>query len=178
MLDTDRKPPIDPVGEAAASASPAPYVEVPCTCPQGHDHDTVYMAPVLTTPMGMAMAATLGPPPYTNAHVQAALVEAALAPPPTGGIIRWTKTDAKDEPEPITYESLARLLPFDQGGMEVAERATELYAETYLRPLLRRLGLSLPPTPTEPLTSPSNGSGKRHRKRSRPSSLNGSAGTP
>ncbi len=151
---------------------------MPCTCPQKHDHDTVFLAPVLTTPMGMAMATTLGAPPYTNAHVQAALVDAALAPPPTGGIVDWTKYNDKDEREPITYESIARLLPFDNGGLEVAERATELYAESYLRPILRRLGLSLPPTPTVPSTSPSNGSGKKRPKHSRRSSLNGSAGTP
>lgn len=188
MLDTDREPTVVPVGGSVAPDSPAPFVEVPCTCPQGHDHDTVYLAPKLTTPMGMALATALGDEPRVFAEVEAILTVTYLAPPPSGGITGWTKTGpcvhpkpddhADGDAEPITTENIERLLTFDTGGLEVAERANDLYAESYFRPLVRRMSRSLLLMPMDRSMPHKNGSGKKHRKRSQPSSPRASAGKP
>jgi hypothetical protein len=94
------------------------------------------------------------------------------------GIVSWTFTDAQGKPRPITPETIAELLPWDEGGMEVAERADTLYSDRIFAPLARRSARSSPPGPTEPLTSPIQLSGHKRPKRSKRSSQIETAGRP
>jgi len=96
------------------------------------------------------------------------------------GIVGWSFVDDAGKPEPlaqpIDMALLERLLPFEQGGWEVAERAMELYQEALMRPLLQLMskrsqrgptGVSMPPNPA------SGPSRRRHSKRSSPNGMDG-----
>lgn len=143
----------------------------------------VYLAPKLTVPMGAAAMAVLNGIEPTIGPMQAALTAIYLSPAPSGGIVAWEGArftrkgeNGLDELEPITSESIERLLPWVEGGAEVAEQADALYAGDLFRPLAQRLAKSSPPTPTSESTSPSSAGGSTHPKRSRSSSPNGTAG--
>jgi hypothetical protein len=94
------------------------------------------------------------------------------------GIVGWTFTDAQGKPRQITPETIAELLPWDEGGMEVGERADTLYSDRIFAPLARRSARLSPPGPTEPPTSPIPLSGHKRPKRSKRSSQTETAGRP
>lgn len=138
-----------------------------CRCPgTPHESDIVYLEPEITLPMGMAalIAMRMGEP--TVPAMTAAITGAELPL----GIRSWTFTDEAGEEEPRTRENLERLIPWDNGGMEVAERADALYGERLMAPLLKRLSASAPSGRTGGSTSPIRLSGHRPPKSSRPSS--------
>ena len=144
---------------------------------------TVYLAPRLTVPMGAAAMAVLNGVPPTIPAMQAALTSIYLSPAPAGGIVAWSFIDDKLEPEAITPDNIERLIPWAEGGADVAEKADELYAGDLFRPLAQRRSKASPPTPTAVSTSAtpsetpeSRPSGSRHPKSPRQSSPNGSAG--
>lgn len=131
-----------------------------CRCPGApHDHDEVMLAPELTVPMGAAAFAALDGTPPTVSAMTAALVAVYLAPAPRGAIVGWTMVDAEGKPEEITEATIARLLPWAAGGLDLAERATQLYAGELFRPLADGRRRSSLRTQTAPSTSVNPASG-------------------
>lgn len=173
MLDTDR---VQPAVSAEDAAAPAPSAPIAVDGVGVSGTDIVYLAPKLTVPMGTAAFSVLEGTPRAIASVQAILTSVYLSPPPVGGIVAWTFVE-DDELVAITAENIARLLPWDGGGMEVAEKANELYAGDLFRPLERRRQ-SLQAMRTGASMSPRNGTGQKPRKRSGRSLLNGTGGKP
>ena len=153
-------------GGAAAPAPPATRVALP----NGH---AVTLHPEVTMPLGIAaMAAIRDSLGEGIPAVEAALSGVYLR----FGIASWTFTDAQGRPEPVTPESIARLLPFNGGGLEVAEAADALYGEAVTRPLAARFARLSPPTPTDGSTPPSSPSGPTSPTPSAPSSPSGTGG--
>ena len=150
----------------------------PCRCPgtvRHHDGDTVTMRPKLSTAMGVAGYAVLRTAQEQKlslAVTQGALADVWL----TLGIVDWTFLDAKNEPEQITPESIERLIPWGNGGLEVANKGDELYAADLFHPLGKRPSTSSPAMPTETSTSASLPSGPSHPTPSKRSSPDGTAG--
>jgi hypothetical protein len=113
-----------------------------CRCPTGPHAplgDTVSLAPKLTVPMGAALTLRLRGAHPDLPSVQGDLVAGYLAPSPIGAITGWSFVDEKGEPMPITQENIDTLLPWENGGMEVAEKADELYSSDLLAPFVKRL---------------------------------------
>ena len=152
-----------------------------CRCPGGlptphPDGDTVTLVPELSVPMGIAMARHMGGSDETLPAMYATLAEGYLQPAPAGGIMDWTFLDTTGEPEPITPEAIARLIPWAQGGLEVAEEADRLYGSTLMAPFQRRMEKLSPAGPTDDSTSPTPACGPKSPTHSRRSSHNGRAG--
>ena len=144
-----------------------------CRCPgTPHHHDTVTLRGEPSTPMGIAgwTVASLGGALW---DIQARLADVWLK----YGILDWSFVDAAGKPVPVTPANVEEYLPFGAGGMEVANRADELYSDTVLSPLAARMSKSSPPTPTDDSTSASPPSSPTPRARSRRSSPTESAGT-
>jgi hypothetical protein len=138
----------------------------------------VTLEPKLTLPMGAALTLRLrGTHPDLPA-VQGDLMAGYLAPAPVGGIVGWSFLNDKGEPEPVNEDNITRLIPWANGGMEVAEKADELYAADLLAPFVKRASTLLaggltddstsatpspgPNTPTPlPRSSPPKSAGKR-----------------
>ena len=157
-----------------------------CRCPgdpRPHpDGDIVTLVPKLTLPM----AASLNQRVRENADgddsvaaVQFSLMSGYLRAAPAGAIASWSLLEEGPEdkrtkeptlvPVPITAEAIERLIPWANGGMEVAEEADRLYAADFLAPFLRRISSSSSPGPTAGSTSASRKSGASRRSPSRPS---------
>jgi hypothetical protein len=136
----------------------------------------VYLLPRLSVPMAAGLMAALEGTPATEGSMTAMLIAGYLQPYPRGAITGWTLVNDVLEPEELTDESIARRLSWGEGGMEVAERCNELYAADLFAPLVLRRQKSSPDMPTGPSTSVTPLPGGRHPKRSKRSSLNGSAG--
>ena len=148
-----------------------------CKCPGSpHDEDEVLLAPKLTVPMGAAAMAVLNGVNPTVPAMQAALTSIYLSPAPAGGIVAWSFLSEGLAPEEITPEAIDRLLPWTEGGAEVAEMADSLYSGDLFRPLAQRRSKASPPTPTAVSTPPIKASGSTSQKSSKRSSPNGSAG--
>lgn len=127
---------------------------------------TVTLHPKVTMPIGIA-ALSVVKQGGSQAVIEAGLAEVYLQ----FGIADWTF------PEPITQESVERLLPYGGGGLEVAEAADALYSGEVFRPLVARLSKLSAVGPMASSTSRSQRSGSKRPKPSRPSSRNGTAGT-
>ncbi len=177
-----------PAGDVAVPASPAPNI---VTLPSG---ETVVLHPKITMAIGAAatsiarstaqdairMAAQSGAssPNVLGAEIIGGLAEIYLR----FGIMAWSFTEkavvdgAKvDQPVPITPENIERLLPYTDGGREVAEAADTLYSNDVFRPLAKQL-LGLSQTgPTEGSTPPTQTSGSTLRGHSKRSSRKSSA---
>src|ERR1019366_2066987 len=152
-----------------------------CRCPGARpsphpDGDIVTLAGRLSVPMGAAASAALNDALPTLGGMQAALTGVYLAPAPSGGITRWSFLDGEGQPEPISAETVERLIPWSAGGMEVAEEADRLYAPELMAPFLRRLAKPPASGPTDPSTSASPPSGPSSPTPSKPSSPNVRAG--
>jgi hypothetical protein len=149
---------IEPVGqdghdEGAAAPVPSSPPNV-VALPSGH---SVTLHPEVTLPLGIAcISAIKGALHEGQPAVEAALAEAYLR----FGIASWTFRDVNGDPVPVTAESIARMLPFNGGGLEVAEAADALYGEAVTRPLVQRSRLLSPPGPTGGGTPPSSPRGQ------------------
>lgn len=108
----------------------------------------------------------------SQADIEAGLADVYLR----YGIERWTFVDAKGEPEPVTPANIERLLPYGNGGLEVAERADELYSNEVMRPLLERMRKPSDSGPTDASTPPTSDSGSTPPAPSGPSSPAATAG--
>ena len=175
-----------------------------CPCPgTPHTGETVYLRPDVSVPLGTAATnvsqAVMNDYLDTHPDLRARLVDPedraakirelskATLPDATAGlaavyleygIVGWTFVDAKGSPRPVTPETIAELLPWDEGGMEVGEAADTLYSDRVFAPLARRSAKSSPPGPTEPPTYPIPLSGHKRPKRSKRSSQTETAGRP
>lgn len=121
--------------DAAVPASSAPTTVIlsPCRCPKGpHAEDEVYLAKRLPLAVGIAGAWVVD-----NA-TSVPTVVGQLAEVYLGGITGWTFVDVRGKPEPVTPESVARLLPYEDGGLEVAQAASALYEDALMRPFRKR----------------------------------------
>ena len=165
-----------------------------CRCPGGSptpqhpDGDIVTLVPKLTLPMAAAlktrtMADQLGDD--SIAAVQFSLVSGYLRAAPYGAIASWSfieegEPDKRGNPTtvpvPITPENIERLLPYADGGLEVAEAADRLYSNEVLRPLRRRSPELFQTSPTVLSTPAILGSGSTRPTHSGRSSRNGTAG--
>jgi hypothetical protein len=144
-------------------------VTVECSCPgTPHPEDTVLLAPVTDVRIGSAAAAGLGilpSGPSQLSDIEGALSLAFLHFGPRD----WTFTDAKGEPLPLTLDNIDERLSFAHGGLEVIEKANELYATDVLGPLLRARQRASLSGPTDDSTSPQSGPGESTDSSDKPS---------
>lgn len=145
-----------------------------CPCPgTPHTEEIVYLVPHITIPMGIAAYAAIRA--GTNSQdVQAALGAVWLR----HGISAWTFTTEENRPLPITPENVEEVIPWQNGGFEVANAADDLYAGDLFRPLVKRPTASSSSTRTGSSTRPTTPSGRTPRKSSRRSLPNGQDGKP
>jgi hypothetical protein len=172
-----------------------------CRCPGSpHPADLVFLKPEADVAMVLAFNVTwqtmagagLSIDEF-NADMQAAMAGVYLR----HGIASWNFTDEKGEAVLIRQENITRLLPPRNGGLQVAERANDLYYAELTRPLelaveqaranrakslnrelRRQTRKSSPHGPTGGSTRATNGSGPTPREPSAPSSPASTAGTP
>jgi len=146
-------------GPAAPGPSAPNLVVVP-------DGNVVTLHPRATMAIGMAAMAVL-----KEAGGSASILEGLLSEVYVRlGIESWSF------PDPVGPESIARLLPFEDGGLEVAEAADRLYSEAVFAPLARRLSRLSPSGPTGGTTPPASPPGSTPPTPSAPSSPSGTAG--
>lgn len=175
-MTTEAVPDLAPAEGLAVPEPSAPNLIV---LPNGH---TVTLDKELSVPLGMAAAVALQQAQGSGLPaIEFALTSLWLGCDGTGRpytIRDWDFFDERGRPEPITPENIARLLPFDDGGVEVAEGCARLYGTKVMRPLVKRMALLLPPTSMEPATPPTSGNGHATRKHSSRSSRRNTAGKP
>lgn len=145
-------------GDSAVPESPAPNIVTV-------GEHTVTLHPKVTMSIGIA-ALSVVKQGGSQAVIEAGLVEVYLQ----FGIASWTF------PEPITQESIARLLPYGDGGLEVAEAADALYSGEVFRPLARRISALSATSSTPRSTSATRATGSTPPTPFRRSSRNGTAG--
>ena len=101
-----------------------------CRCPgTPHALDTVWLKPELDVPLAIAANAAIRAIEVgelsvgeANSEVQYALTGVYLR----HSIVRWNLVDEKGDDVPITASNITRLLPWGNGGGEVAEAADTL----------------------------------------------------
>jgi hypothetical protein len=105
-----------------------------------------------------------------EAAVQTALVRAYLP----AVIRRWSFIEPDGtgglRPVPVTRANMDRLIPWPNGGLDLADKCDELYSGALLAPLVARMSKSSQPGPTDDSTSPSLPSGSALPEPSAPSS--------
>lgn len=137
-----------PAEDPAAPGSSAPNI---VELPNGH---TVTLRPEVTVPIGIAALSVI------KQGGGQAVIEAGLS-----AVYLRLGIESWDFDEPVTPENVERLLPYADGGLEVAERADSLYSETVMRPLVKRMAAFSAPSSTPPKTSPGPASGSKRRTR-------------
>ena len=120
---------------------------------------TITLHPKVTIPLGVAALSVIKQG-GGQAAMEGGLSEVYLR----FGIESW------DFDEPVTPENIDRLLPFADGGLEVAEAADRLYSGDVFRPLVARMAKLSPPSRTAPPTSAPTAGGSTPRTPSRRSS--------
>lgn len=110
-------------------------VTVPCSCPgKPHEQDTVSIPDVLDVTLGAGATYAIHNGPTTLADMEGAISGAWLHLAPRA----WTFVDDKGEPLDLTVANIDARLTWAHGGMEVAEKANELYAGDLFAPLVLR----------------------------------------
>jgi hypothetical protein len=148
-----------------------------CPCPGSpHAVEEVRIIPALDLPMAAGALAAIRLVDSEPALIQAALIRSYL---PT--VIRsWSFLESDGtggiRPVPITRDNLERLVPWQKGGLALADACDEQYSDDLLSPLLARPSTLLQAGPMAVSTSASLRSGPRRPRRSRRSSRNGTAG--
>ena len=159
-----------------------------CRCPgtpaPHPDGDIVTLVPKLTLPMAAALKTRMMSDNTGDdasiAAVQFSLVSGYLHRAPYGAIASWSFVEEGEVidrktgelpliPVPITDEAITRLIPWANGGEEVAEMADALYGADFLAPFLRRIASSSKPGPMAGSTSVTKRSGRSPRSPLRPS---------
>jgi hypothetical protein len=132
-------------------------VEVPCSCPRRpHKHDTVSMPDVADVRIGAAVMAAVNNTPSSIADMEGAISAALLHAAPRA----WSFTDEAGEPLSVTIDNIDARLTWTHGGLEVAEKANELYAGDVFDPFVKRMQKASGSGPTGSSTSapPEHGS--------------------
>jgi len=145
-----------------------------CPCPS-HPHkvEWVDLEHAVTMPMGMAAMACLQATDASDSNT----FYGELAPVVLRfGIRAWSFTDEKKGSVNINADSIARLLPFGNGGYEVANRCLGLYLEELMRPLVKKRLALLATMPMAPTTSQTPESGGKPPTPLSPSSRKSTAG--
>lgn len=136
-----------------------------CRCPGGPhpDGDYAYLRPFLLFDGGMealrAMAQADGDVSRFGALVGPVYIR--------HGVVSWNRLDEDGEPIPVTPETLAELRYED--AYELADRADDLYGESVIAPLARRIAKSSAGGRTAASTSASSRSRSKRRAPSEPS---------
>lgn len=124
-----------PVGEHSDTRIPVGG----CRCsgaPHDPEGDWVELRPRLSAAAGIAILGSI-----SDLGEDTLLIQAAI----TAGMIRlgiesWSfvrQVGGKSEPEPVTQESIDRLLPWEAGGFTIGSKVWDLYG-TLIDPLLER----------------------------------------
>lgn len=145
-----------------------------CGCPHTPhaSGDEVYLAPKISVALGSAAIAGVNnlEAGSTGTDVEAVLARVYLRQ----GVIGWNLVDEEGEPVPATPRAVEERLTWGSGGMEVVNKADELYAEDLFAPLVAaRKRKSSADGPTDPSTSPPSPSGQKP-----PESLTSSSDEP
>lgn len=150
-----------------------------CRCPgTPHHHDEVELADAPTIEMGSAAMAAIRIAGDDEPRIVGLLGGIYLR----FGITGWSFTNEDGNPIPVVRSgpdwaaTVDRLLPWAEGGSEVAEAADVLYSEQILRPLISRLSMRSQGGQTEGSTSATLASGSKHRTRSGRSSRTSTGG--
>lgn len=147
-----------------------------CPCPgTPHTEEHVEIEPEATLAMCLRAYKVMAAAEGSFAAKYAAIISAYVP----SCITSWSFLELVDgamKPVPINAENAERLLPWDKGGYEVAEKADELYSGRVFRPLVRRLPKVSPPSPTADSTSQNPAPGSPIPTPSGPSSPSASAG--
>lgn len=123
------------------------------------------LAPVVDVRIGAAAAAAMRDFPTSISDMEGALAGAFLH----FGVRGWTFTDERKEPLPVTVENIDARLSWHHGGMEVVEKANELYAGDVFAPLVARMSKASLPGRTDDSTSPIPSSGDDMDSSAKPS---------
>jgi len=164
-MTTELVPELAPAEGPAVPEPSAPNI---VRLPNGH---SVTLQPKVTMDIGMA-ALSIVKQGGSQAVIEAGLSGVYLR----FGIMSWDFRNRDGDPEPVTPENIERLLPYNDGGLEVAEAADALYSEAVLRPLVLRWSKALRTTSTDGSTSALPSTGSRSPASSGPSSRNGTRG--
>ena len=106
-------------------------------------------------------------PDVSTGEIMAALTETYLLT----GIASWSLQDEKGKPLPVSRQAIRDILLTNQeAAMTVGDEADELYSEAVIVPLVARALKSSLDTPINGSTSPTNGSGLKRPRQSKPSS--------
>ena len=160
----------------AGSAAPEPVTTInvgPCRCP-GTPHGSDFVTLHREMPLSLGVAAVGLLSNGGNQYViggQLAELYLQLS------IAAWTFTDKDGRAVPIEQDNIVRLLPYARGGFTVSDAAAVRFP---LVDILSPLGFEMPksslPGPTGDSTSLNSPSGPTHRKHSKRSSRNATAG--
>jgi hypothetical protein len=156
-------------------------VEIAERCPGApHPHDWVELAPDPTIATGAAITMAIRKVGNDPTLLVGEMARVYL----NNQITAWSFVDDEGKPIPVAYnamdwaETVARLIPWWNGGYEVANAADNLYAERILRPLTSRSSTQSPGGQTAGSTSPTQPSGSTLGKPSKRSSRTSSDGPP
>jgi hypothetical protein len=99
-------------------------VVVPCSCPGApHEQDSVSLPSETDVRIGAAVMAAVRVSPSSIPEMESAISTALLHVAPRA----WTFVDEKGEPLEVSAENIDARLTWNHGGMEVAEKANDLY---------------------------------------------------
>ena len=151
-----------------------------CPCPGSpHAEEIVFLEPEATLAISVTSWKALSMAEATIASQYAALVDAFIPlairswsfiqADPDGGGVRSVR---------VNRANAERLIPWDKGGYEVAERCDSLYSGRVTAPLAARLRRHLPTGQTADSTSPNPTLGDDPPTPLRPSSHPAGAGKP
>ena len=154
-------------------------VTIPCSCPgKPHEQDTVSMPELTDVRIGTAVMAAMRTSPATVADMESAISTVLLHVAPRA----WTLVDEKGEPLELTPENIDARLTWNAGGMEVAEKANDLYGAGsptgVFAPLVPRKSKGSSNGRTGGSTSRTRTSGSRTRSSAKPSLRTVSGGQP
>lgn len=168
---------VQDVNPAEGSAVPGPsapsnVVTIACSClGEPHEYDTVTLASEVPLELGVAAAFIL-----QTASDVAATLGSLSSIYLRFGVVGWSLVDKDGKAEPLQPDNILRRLTYSTGGYEVAEAANSLYNAAVMRPLLLERAKSSASGPQGGSTPPTNGSGRKRRVPSTPSSPTATAG--
>lgn len=147
-----------------------------CRCagtPHAPDGDVVYLASEASMTMGLrsngAVAKADGDEALLELYLGRVFIEE--------GITDWTFVDESGDSIPVNPTNIERLLPWGNGGADLAEKANDLYGKTILAPLVKRSLNTSGLGPTNGSTSHTRPSRSTRRSSSK-SSSRASSGIP
>lgn len=131
-----------------------------CRCPgTPHDHDTVWLRPELGADAGLAAMLVVRESNADSEELEIRLGRVYLK----YGIVSWTFVDEQGQPVPVTRELTGKLAW--PAVYPVANKASELYSQDLLHPLVEAVSRSSRNGHTAPSTSAKRRSSSTPRKR-------------